>query len=123
MADNQNPTREELEAMDEAELQALATQRGITVKASDGSGTPSVDDYVEALAPQSGTAPTPTPQETQGLHTQSPAPGSKASFDTTIRGGRYVNARGQFVNAHGQRIDEEGNVIDGSETQAPPVKE
>jgi hypothetical protein len=123
MADNQNPTREELEAMDESELQALAAQRGITVKASDGSSTPSVDDYVEALAPQSGTA-TPSPSETQGLHVQSPQTAQgKAQFDTTIRGGRYVNTAGKFVNAHGQEIDNEGNVVDGSETPAPPVPE
>lgn len=121
MADNLNPTREELEAMDETELQALAAQRGVTVKASDGTSTPSVDDYVEALAPQ-GTA-TPTPSETQGLHTQSPAPGSKASFDTTIRGGRYVNTQGKYVNSHGQLIDDEGNVLDGSETPPTPVAE
>jgi hypothetical protein len=135
MADNQNPTRDELEDMDEGQLQALATQRGITVTASDGSGTPSVDDYVNALAPADGTAAAtaelgtqvPTAQETQGIHpavaagddraraaqiAALQAPG-KGRLDQTIRGGRYVNTQGQFVNAHGQRIDEEGNLLDG----------
>lgn len=111
MADNQNPTRDELEAMDETELQALAKQRGITVKASEGEDEPSHEDYVNALVKS------PTPSQTQGL------PQGKAAFDTTIRGGRYQNAQGKFVNAHGQEIDEEGNVLDDSETPQPPVAE
>jgi hypothetical protein len=115
MADNQNPTRDELEAMDETELQALAKQRGITVSASEGETEPSHEDYVNALVKA------PTPSQTQGLHSQQPQ--GKAAFDTTIRGGRYQNAQGKFVNAHGQEIDEEGNVLDGSDTPQPPVAE
>lgn len=132
MADNENPTRDELDEMSDDELKVLAVNRGLTVTSKADGGDPSRDDYLDALDPDDGAGP--TPEETQGIHPQVAAGDARARaaqiaakktggkaprIDETIRGGRYVNTQGKFVNAHGQEIDDDGNVIDGTETPPP----
>lgn len=126
MTDQNNPTREDLEAMDESELQALASARGVTVAASDGSGTPSVDDYVEALAPPDGPfggVPATDERIAEGdakaRAAQEAAAKPARRLDETVPGGSYVNARGKKVNAAGQELDDAGKVVDQQDKQYP----
>ena len=129
MAEN-TPTREELEEMDEDQLKALASSRGITVTARDGSGTPSVDDYVDHLAPpdepfggdeaededvRAGDERARKAQE----RTNRPA----KRIDETVPGGRYINARGRSVNAAGQELDKGGKPIDAKDQEYPDSPE
>lgn len=130
MADTNNPTREDLEAMDESELQALATARGITVTATDGSGTPSVDDYVEALAPPDapfGGEPATDERVKEGDDRARAAQASAAKpakrIDETVPGGSYVNARGKKVNAQGQELGDDGKVVEAQDQKFPDSPE
>lgn len=121
-------TREQLEAMSGEEIVAVAQKRGISVTASDGSGTPSHEDYVNALV----TEPEVTAQST-GLGKEAPTTAQNTEtgaekakraaqiarnvqtgnrLDYTISGGRYVSTDGRFVNAHGQHINEDGSLVE-----------
>lgn len=130
MADTNTPTREDLEAMDESELQALATARGVTVTASDGSGTPSVDDYVDALAPPDapfGGEPATDERIKEGddkaRSAQSSAAKPAKRLDETVPGGSYVNARGKKVNAQGQELGDDGKVVEAQDQKFPDSPE
>lgn len=130
MSDTNNPTREDLEAMDEDQLRAVAGARGITVAASDGSGTPSVDDYIEALAPPDapfGGEPATDPRVKEGDERARSAQESSAKpskrIDETVPGGSYVNARGKKVNAQGQEIGDDGKIVDKQDQQFPDSPE
>lgn len=129
MADN-NPTREELEEMDEAQLRNLAASRGVTVSASDGSGTPSVDDYVEHLAPPDepfGGEPATDQHVLEGderaRKAQEAARTPQKRMDETVSGGRYINAVGKTVNAHGDEVDDNGKPVDKKDTKFPDSPE
>lgn len=129
MADN-TPTREELEDKDEAELKAIADARGITVKASDGTDEPSVDDYVEALAPPEapfGGEPAKDEKVAAGDESarvaQERAAQPMRRMDETVPGGSYVNQRGKKVNAQGQELGDDGKVLKPGEVEYPDSPE
>lgn len=127
-------TRDELEAMSGEQIVAVAKQRGISVRASDGSGTPSHEDYVDALitSPKvtaqstglKGAVPDEQPQNT-GVGADKAKQAARIArqvqtgdrLDFTIPGGRYVSTDGRFVNAHGQHIHEDGTLVDAKEEQ------
>lgn len=122
-------TREELEAMDEDGLRAIAQSRGVTVTASDGSDSPSVDDYVEALAPPDapfGGEPSSDPDVRAGdeaaRSAQQAARKPSKRIDETVPGGSYLDPRGNRVNAAGERLGGDGKVIP-PEDLAPPGTE
>jgi hypothetical protein len=130
MAETQ--TREELEDMDEAQLKALAASRGITVTASDGTGEPSVDDYVEALAPPDSPVGADSIEEEdeavvegnkKAYRAQQRAAQPTTRIDETVPGGRYVNRQGKTVNARGQEVDEEGKPLKDDEKEYPDSPE
>lgn len=129
MADN-NQTREELEEMDEEELKNLAASRGITVRASDGSDNPSVDDYVEALAPpdelpsgEPATDPDIAAGDEKAKRAQAAAGKPASRIDETVPGGRYVNPQGKTVNAEGKEVDGDGKPIKEEDKKYPDSPE
>lgn len=139
----ENQTREELEDMDEEQLKAIAASRGITVTASDGSSSPSVDDYVEALAPPTSTQGGGIANEEarrgdddedlkddrviegdrRAAAAQRSSQRPKDRIDETIPGGMYKNSAGKLVNAHGQEVDDKGRVLKPEERQYPDSPE
>lgn len=128
--DTNNPTRDDLELMDEAQLKALAESRGITVRASEGGETPSVDDYVEALAPPDDTfggEPSTDPRIKEGddraRSAQESAGKPAKRIDETVPGGKYINARGKTVNAEGQELGDDGKVLDQQDKKLPDSPE
>ena len=127
---NDNKTRDELEAMDEDELKALANARGITVTASDGSGQPSVDDYVEALAtpeePFGGDEaadPIVAKADKRAQAAQQAAGKPAKKLSETVPGGRYVDRNGTVINAEGQPIDDDNKVIEEKDRKVPESAE
>lgn len=97
-------SRDELNEMTKEDLVDLADKNNLDVTRADGEeGEPLKEDYVNALA-----------QSSVGASGQNAKIGSAkaSSIDTTIPGGKYVNARGQTVNAEGQLIDEDGTLLE-----------
>lgn len=130
MADKNTLTREDLESKDETELRAIADSRGITVRASDGSDSPSVDDYVEALAPPEepfGGEPATDDRIAEGdrnaRSAQEAAVRPAKRMDETVPGGKYLNARGKTVNAQGEEIGEDGKPVDSEDQTYPDSPE
>lgn len=111
MADQNNPTNAELNAMSDEQLEDLAHARGITVTGTGGEA-PERSDYIAALATRDSA------KEAQNI-----AAAKNAKLDETVAGGNYINAQGQHVNAHGQRLGEDGKPLDGSapKTNAEPM--
>jgi hypothetical protein len=126
MADQNTQTREDLEAMDEGQLKSIADSRGITVTASDGSDSPSVDDYVEALEPPDepfGGEPSQDERVAEGdkraRSAQQAAGKPSKKMDETVPGGKYINRQGKTVNAAGQVLGDDGKPVDSADEQYP----
>jgi hypothetical protein len=125
-----NPTREELEEMDEEELKRLATSRGITVTARDGSDKPSVDDYIGHLASPDESFGGDEEQDddiaegdakAEAAQRRSAQPHKK--LDETVSGGRYINAAGKTVNAEGKEVGGDGKAIKAEDVKFPDSPE
>ncbi len=100
-----NPvSREELEELTVADLEKLATKRGVTVTRGDGAeGDPLKSDYVDALEKADAGA-------SAGATSSAKARGQKGKagervLDETVPGGRYINASGDTVDANGKVIE------------------
>ncbi len=95
MAKTDPTTAAELNELTVAQLEKLATKRGVTVLRGDGDeGEPLKEDYVKALT----VSPTASPNTYA----------SRQIVETS----KYVDAQGRPVNEAGERIDRRGNVLE-----------
>lgn len=101
-----NPvSREDLEELTVADLEKLATKRGVTVTRGDGeAGDPLKSDYVDAL--ENAGAPTGASSSAGATkHRGAKGRAGERVLDETAPGGRYINTSGDTVDANGKVLE------------------